>query len=114
MSENKETAIKIALCSPFFTSTTRQNTKVIERKIDIEATRNLHDAEWSMPPKKNNGKNKIKPVSGQPSVLVLVSESSNKTPPKLDHQKKIEAHQLHQIWLHLVVTQRKGETSHKR
>ena len=33
-----------------------------------------------MPPKKSNGKSKLKPINGQPSVLLLVSESSIKTP----------------------------------
>ena len=41
-----------------------------------------------MPPKKINGKGKIKPVSGQPSVLALVSETNNKTPSQNRPSKK--------------------------
>ena len=41
-----------------------------------------------MPPKKSNGKGKIKPISGQPSVLSLVSESNIKTPSQNRPSKK--------------------------
>ena len=41
-----------------------------------------------MPPKKSNGKSKIKPVSSQPSVFALVSESNIKTPSQNRPSKK--------------------------
>ena len=43
---------------------------------------------WIMPPKKGNGKSKLKPINGQPSVLSLVSESSITTPSQKKPSKK--------------------------
>ena len=68
-----------------------------------------------MPPKKGNGKNKLKVINGQPSVLSLVSESSTNTPSHQKKQlKKDRSPPTPLILFPLVVIQRKGETFPKQ
>ena len=82
MSKNKEAAIEVALCvnhgAHYWT----------ERKPKLLNIKYNSHFRWIMPPKKGNGKSKLKPISGQPSVLSLVTESSITTPSQRKPSKK--------------------------